>query len=288
MAITAEMVKELRERTGSAMMDCKKALVESNGDIEAAIEAMRASGQAKAVKKAGRVTAEGRIVVRAAGALTVMLEGNCETDFVAKDDSFVAFVNEAADAALTAQAGTLEALSAVRLASGLTVEEARAALVTKIGENIQLRRVVLMEAQGHYVHGVKIGVLVAMQGGNAEVGRDVAMHIAASKPEVLHPDDVSADRVEAEKKFLIDQAIESGKPQDIAEKMVAGRLRKFLDELSLVGQPFVKDPSITVADYLKQSQATVTRFVRFEVGEGIEKKEENFAEEVMAQVKGSQ
>lgn len=288
MAITAEMVKELRERTGAAMMDCKKALVESNGNIESAIEAMRASGQAKAVKKAGRVTAEGRIVVRTSGASMVMLEGNCETDFVAKDESFIAFVNEAAEAALAAKAGTLEALSVVPLASGMTVEETRAALVTKIGENIQLRRVVLMEAQGHYVHGVKIGVLVAMQGGNADVARDVAMHIAASKPEVVSPEEVSADRVEAEKKFLVDQAMESGKPQDIAEKMVVGRLRKFLDEISLLGQPFVKEPSITVADYLKQSTATVSGFIRFEVGEGIEKKEENFAEEVMAQVKGSQ
>jgi elongation factor Ts len=288
MAITAEMVKELRERTGAAMMDCKKALVESNGDINGAIEAMRASGQAKAVKKAGRVTAEGRVVIRTAGSMSVMVEGNCETDFVAKDENFVSFVQEAAEAALAAKVGTLEALSAVKLASGMTVEEMRAALVTKIGENIQIRRIVLMETQGHYVHGVKIGVLVTMQGGNADVARDVAMHIAASKPEVVRPEDVSADRVEAEKNFFIEQAMESGKPKDIAEKMVAGRVRKFLDEISLMGQPFVKEPSISVADYLKQTGATVTSFVRFEVGEGIEKKEENFAEEVMAQVKGSQ
>lgn len=289
MAVTAALVKELRERTGAAMMDCKKALVAADGNIDAAIEAMRSSGQAKAIKKAGRVTAEGRVVAKSASGLSVMIEVNCETDFVAKDENFVGFAEQAADAALANKAGDIESLSAAKIAnSDETVEEARQNLVNKIGENIQIRRLSLMDANGCYLHGVKIGVLVNVEGGDDALAKDIAMHIAAIKPEVINPEEVPAERVEAEKNFLTEQALESGKPKEVVEKMITGRMRKFLSEISLVGQPFVKDPAVTVADLLKQHNAKVTSFVRYEVGEGIEKKAENFAEEVMAQVKGSE
>lgn len=288
MAITAALVKELRERTGAAMMDCKKALVAADGNIDAAIEAMRTSGQAKAIKKAGRVTAEGRVVARTSGESSVIIEVNCETDFVGKDDSFVSFVDRLADVALANKADSIEALMAAPYADGQTAEEARQELVNKIGENIQIRRLTLMAATGSYLHGAKIGVLVSLEGGDDALARDVAMHVAASKPEVILPEEVSADRVEAEKRFLTDQALESGKPKEVVEKMIVGRMNKFLSEISLVGQPFVKDPSMSVADLLKQNNAKVTSFVRYEVGEGIEKKVDNFAEEVMAQVKGSE
>lgn len=288
--ISAGLVKELRERTGAAMMDCKQALVAANGDIEAAIDAMRVSGQAKAVKKAGRVAAEGVIIVRYDGKTGILLEVNCETDFVARDASFLEFTAKTADAALAHKAASVEALSNTKLASGETVEEVRQVLVTKIGENVQLRRVVLLQAQGvlgSYSHGSKIGVLVSLTGNNEVLAKDLAMHIAAMKPAVVLPEQVPQDLVEAERKIQVEQALESGKPKDLIDKMIEGRMRKFLGEVSLVGQPFVKDPSVIVGDLLKKDGATVVEFIRFEAGEGIEKKVDNFAEEVMAQVKGS-
>ncbi len=289
-AITAGLVKELRERTGAAMMDCKQALVAANGDIEAAIEAMRISGQAKAVKKAGRVAAEGVVVIRHHDKIGVMLEVNCETDFVARDASFLDFTAKVAELALASKASTVEALSETTFASGETVEEVRQALVTKIGENVQLRRIVLVEADGvlgAYSHGSKIGVLVSLTSANEALAKDLAMHIAAMKPVVILPEQVPADLVEAERKIQIEQALESGKSQDLIDKMIEGRMRKYLSEVSLVGQAFVKDPSVVISALLKQHDAQVVGFVRFEAGEGIEKKVDNFAEEVMAQVKGS-
>lgn len=289
MAISAALVKELRERTSAAMMDCKRALEASNGDIDAAIEAMRASGQAKAIKKAGRVAAEGVVAIRIAEGKAAMLEVNCETDFVAMDENFVGFVNAAASAAVETGASDVEALLAANAEEG-TLEDMRQNLVAKIGENIQVRRVAQIASShtlAHYTHGSKIGVVVELEGGDQELAKDVAMHIAASKPEVINPEDVNAERQEKEKAFLIEQAQESGKPQDIIEKMIGGRMKKFLNEISLMGQDFVKDPSMTVASLLKEKQAKVVSFSRFEVGEGIEKKVEDFATEVMEQVKGS-
>jgi len=287
--ISAGLVKELRERTGAAMMDCKHALVAANGDIEVAIEAMRVSGQAKAVKKAGRVASEGVVVIRHQGNTGVMLEINCETDFVARDASFLDFTTKVADLALTRQVNTVEALLEVAFESGETVENVRQVLVTKIGENVQLRRLVLLNASetlGAYSHGSKIGVLISITGSNDVLAKDLAMHIAAMKPIVVSPEQVPADVVEAERKIQVEQALESGKPKELIDKMIDGRMRKFLGEISLVGQSFVKDPSITVGDLLKQHQVNVLEFLRFEAGEGIEKKVDNFAEEVMAQVKG--
>ena len=293
MAITAALVKELRERTGAGMMECKKALVETDGDIELAIENMRKSGQAKAAKKAGRIAAEGVIVIKASddGKKVAMAEVNCETDFVAKDDNFLSFANAVVERVLDSDVADVEALSALPLHEGedTTVEEARQALVSKIGENMSVRRFVRMDTDGQvasYRHGVRIGVLVEMAGGDEELGRDLAMHIAASNPVCVEEKDVPADLLAKEKEIIEAQARESGKPDNIIEKMVEGRLRKFLSEVTLVGQPFVKDPDTTVGKLLKSKGASVNRFVRFEVGEGIEKKQENFAEEVAAQMRG--
>ncbi len=293
MAITAALVKELRERTGAGMMECKKALVETDGDIELAIENMRKSGQAKAAKKAGRIAAEGVIVIKASGdgKKVAMAEVNCETDFVAKDDNFLSFANAVVERVLDSDVADVEALNALPLHEGedTTVEEARQALVSKIGENMSVRRFVRMETDGQiasYRHGVRIGVLVEMSGGDEELGRDLAMHIAASNPVCVEEKDVPADLLAKEKEIIEAQAKESGKPDNIIEKMVEGRLRKFLSEVTLVGQPFVKDPDTTVGKLLKSKGANVNRFVRFEVGEGIEKKQENFAEEVAAQMRG--
>jgi len=288
--ISASLVKELRERTGAAIMDCKHALVTANGDLEAAIEAMRVSGQAKAVKKASRVVAEGVVMIRHDGKIGVMLEVNCETDFVARDVSFLDFTTKVVDLALKNEIETTEALMDAKFASGESVEEVRQVLITKIGENIQLRRLALMRAEsvlGSYSHSGKIGVLVNLSGGDEVLAKDLAMHIAASKPAVILPEQVSQDLVEAERKIQIEQALESGKPKELIDKMIEGRMKKFLNEVSLVGQPFVKDPSVTVADLLKKNAAKVVDFVRFEAAEGIEKKVDNFAEEVMAQVKGN-
>ena len=291
MAVTAAMVKELRERTGAGMMECKKALVEAGGDMDAAVEAMRKSGLAKADKKASRVAAEGKVVqaISADGKNAVMVEVNSETDFVAKDDSFNAFANAVAQNALDNSPADVEALMATGI-DGSSVEEARQALIAKIGENIQVRRFVRSETAhnlGAYVHGGKIGVLVEIEGGDAELAHDVALHIAAMNPEFISDDDVPADIIAREKDILVAQAEGSGKPAEIIEKMVTGRLRKHLAGITLLGQPFVKDGDVTVGKLLKQSGATVMGFERLVVGEGIEKKQENFAEEVMQQVSGS-
>jgi len=290
MAVTASMVKELRERTGAGMMECKKALVETNGDMDAAIEHLRKSGLAQADKKASRIAADGRIALATNDSNTaaVMVEINCETDFVAKDVNFLAFTNAVAVNALATTSDDVEALMATD-SDGTSLEVARQALVTKIGENIQVRRLARMTGCnniGAYVHGGHIGVLVDIEGGSEDVARDIAMHIAALNPAYIDIDDVPADVLEKEKQFLISQAADSGKPADIIEKMVQGRMRKHLSTITLLGQDFVKDGDITVAKLLEQNGAKVKSFARLVVGEGIEKKVDNFAEEVMQQVTG--
>ena len=291
MSISASRVKELRERTGAGMMECKKALVESGGDMDAAAENLRKSGQAKADKKAGRVAADGRVVIRAGGGKAVVVEINSETDFVAKDENFVAFSDAVADTALVSGEIDVDALLGSTLADGRTVETARTELISKVGENISVRRLAMIEGSGpigHYTHGAKIAAAVALDGGNAELARDIAMHIAASNPTCIDESGVPAEALESERRILTEQAAESGKPADIVEKMVSGRIAKFLKEITLVGQAFVKDPDVSVGKLLDKAGASVTSFVRFEVGEGIEKKQDNFVEEVMAQVKGAQ
>ena len=290
MSITAAMVKELRERTGSGMMECKKALVETNGDMETAIENMRKSGLAKADKKSGRTAAEGMIGVKVSeDAKTVaMVDVNSETDFVAKGDDFVNFINDVTNTLLTSDAETDEQLMAMTLPNGKTVDDTRRALIAKLGENITVRRFVKYTAEGgnaSYLHGSKIGVIVEMAKNDPELGKDVAMHIAAINPAYVSEDDVSPETIEKEKEIFTAQALESGKPAEIVEKMIAGRIKKFLAEITLVGQAFIKDDKTTVGKLLKSKGNSVVRFSRFEVGEGIEKKEENFAEEVMAQVR---
>ena len=290
MSITAAMVKELRERTGAGMMECKKALVETDGDMEAAAEALRKSGQAKADKKSGRVAADGRIVIAADGSRAMVVEVNSETDFVAKDENFAAFADAVAKAALNAGTTDVAALADVELEDGRTVEAARTELVTKVGENISVRRAELVEsggAIGYYTHGAKIGAAVALEGGDEALARDIAMHVAAINPTCIDESGVPAETLERERRIFSEQAAESGKPPEIVEKMVTGRVAKFLKEITLVGQPFVKDDKISVGKLLKDAGASVTAFSRFEVGEGIEKKEDNFVEEVMAQVKGA-
>ncbi|MEM9531726.1 MAG: translation elongation factor Ts [Pseudomonadota bacterium] len=289
MAVTASLVKELRERTGAGMMDCKKALVETGGDLEAAAEHLRKTGVAKADKKAGRVAADGRIVSATDGSHAVLVEVNSETDFVAKDDNFVHFAEGVAKAALSGS-DEVETLLGQAAADGGTLEEARQALVAKIGENIQVRRVARVNATGSlgaYLHGVRIGVLVDVEGGDEELAKDIAMHVAATNPAYISVDDVPEAEVAKEKDILVAQAAESGKPPEIVEKMVQGRLRKHLAEITLLGQPFVKDPDVTVEKLLSQHAARVVAMQRLEVGEGIEKKEENFADEVASQLKGS-
>ena len=294
MEITASLVKELRERTGAGMMECKKALVESQGSIEAAIEAMRKSGQAKAAKKAGRIAADGVVVIKVAadGKKGVMVEVNSETDFVAKDANFKEFADAVGEAALAADVADVEALSALPIRAGeaTTIAEAREALIAKIGENIQVRRLVRFEdSQGQlhsYRHGVRIGVLVEMEGGDAELGKDIAMHVAASNPLCVDASQVPAEVLAKEKDIFRAQALESGKPVEIVDKIIEGRVRKYMEEMTLLGQPFVKDVEVTVEKLLGRVGAKVRRFSRVEVGEGIEKKQENFADEVMAQVRG--
>jgi elongation factor Ts len=284
--ITAAMVKELRERTAAGMMDCKKALTEANGDIELAIENMRKSGQAKAAKKAGRIAAEGVIIARSAGNTAVMLELNCETDFVAKDASFRALGEKVADIALAGKITDVEALKNADFGNGESVQVTLNNLIAKIGENMNLRRVMIVEGDnlGTYIHGSRIGVVTKLVGGDVELAKDLAMHVAANSPQFVKPEDVSAEVVAKEREIQVDIAINSGKPKEIAEKMVEGRMKKFTGEISLTGQPFVKDPSILVADLLKQKGADVQDFIRFEVGEGIEKQETDFAAEVQAQI----
>lgn len=280
--ITAALVKELRERTGAGMMECKKALVEANGDIELAIDNMRKSGQAKAAKKAGRVAAEGVILaeVFADGKSGALIELNCETDFVAKDAGFLAFGKEVLASVVADKNADIEAVKA-------KFEEARTALVAKIGENINIRRVEILEGPqvGSYLHGARIGVLVVGEGADEELLKHIAMHVAASKPEYVSPDDVPADVVAHEHQIQLDIAMQSGKPREIAEKMVIGRMNKFTGEISLTGQAFVMDPSKSVGDLLKEKNAKITNFIRFEVGEGIEKVETDFAAEVAAMSK---
>ncbi|OOF25892.1 translation elongation factor Ts [Salinivibrio proteolyticus] len=277
--VTAALVKELRERTGAGMMECKKALVEANADIEVAIENMRKSGAAKAAKKAGRVAAEGVILVKENEGKAAIVEINCETDFVAKDANFAAFANQVAETAL-AEGLAIDALKE-------KFEQQRAELVAKIGENMDIRRVSFIEGAkvGSYRHGDRIGVVVAANA-DEETIKHVAMHIAASKPEYVNPEDVPADVVEKEKQIQVDIAMQSGKPAEIAEKMVVGRMKKFTGEISLTGQAFVMDPAQTVGQMLKEKGAEVTNFIRFEVGEGIEKEEVDFAAEVAAAQKG--
>jgi elongation factor Ts len=287
MSITASMVKELRERTGAGMMECKKALVESSGDMEKAVEVLRMSGQAKADKKSSRVAADGRIVIAEDGNQAAIVEVNSETDFVAKDENFVAFAESVANAVLAGKATDVEELANESLADGRKVEVARTELVAKVGENISVRRFQRIPANGNtgiYSHGARIGVVLTLDGGDTNLARDLAMHVAAANPECIDESGVSAETLERERRIFAEQAAESGKPPEIIEKMVSGRIAKFLKEITLLGQPFVKDPDVSVAKLLQQAGATVTGFVRFEVGEGIEKKQENFAEEVMAQI----
>jgi elongation factor Ts len=294
MTISAAMVKELRERTGSGMMECKKALADANGDLDAAVEILRKSGLAKADKKASRTAAEGIVVVElsADAKRAAMVEVNCETDFVAKESAFVDFAKAVAARVLAVKPANVDELAGVALKSGdaTTVDDARKALIAKIGENIGVRRFVVLESGAgsvaSYLHGARIGVLVEMQGGNPDLARDIAMHVAASKPMCVNESEVPADVIAKEKEIFLAQAAESGKPADILEKMVTGKVKKFLKEVTLLGQPFVKDPDTAVEKLLQQNKATVLRFQRFEVGEGIEKKSGNFAEEVMAQVRG--
>ena len=294
MNITADAVKQLRERTGAGMMECKKALVETQGNLDAAAELMRKQGLAKADKKAARVAAEGVVVVEksADGKAAAMVEVNCETDFVARGDDFREFAQAVVKKALGSRPASLEALADTKLDSGESVEDRRRALIAKIGENISVRRFVVLTAPtfvGAYAHGTRIAALVGVEGGEAPLAHDLAMHVAASAPRFATPGDVPSDVVAKEREILTEQAKgEAGnKPPEIIAKMVEGRLRKSLNELALTGQPFVKDPDVTIEKLLKSAKANVTGFERFEVGAGIEKKQEDFAAEVMAQVKGS-
>jgi elongation factor Ts len=287
------MVKELRERTGLGMMECKAALTETNGDMEAAAELLRKKAGAKLEKKAGRTAADGAIAVHASsdGRLAAMVEVNSETDFVAKGDDFLDFANKVAARVAASNPANVDALAKLALADGssTTVAQALEALVAKLGEKMGVRRFERITSNGligSYVHGRKIGVLVEIEGGNSELARDLAMHVAASRPECVSKDQVSAERIAKEKEIFAAQAAQSGKPANIIEKMVEGRINKFLNEITLLGQPFVKDPDTTVEKLVKSKNARVLRFIRYEVGEGIEKKASDFAAEVMATVKG--
>ena len=288
--ITAAMVKELRERTGSGMMECKRALQETNGDLEAAVEQMRKSGMAKADKKAGRTAAEGLVAIQVSGQKAAMVEVNCETDFVARREEFQSFADAIAKIVLDNQPADLEALLEMPMDGGSSIEQTRKELIAKIGENINVRRFVLVSSEGtlnSYLHGSRIGVVVALQGGDDELAKDIAMHIAASRPVCVDADQVSPELLAKEREIYTAQAAESGKPANIVEKMVEGRVRKFLEEITLVGQPFVKDPDQKVGQLLKSANARVERFERFELGEGIEKKADDFVAEVMAQARGN-
>ena len=287
-AITTALIKELRERTGVGMMDCKKVLTETDGDVEAAIESLRKAGAAAAAKKAGRIAAEGAIVQArlADGSAVVLVEVNSETDFVAKDDGFKDFAASVAQAAVDGNPGDTEALNALSVGE-MTVEEARLALISKIGEKISVRRFERINADGGtlgaYLHGVKIGVIVKLQRGNTELAKNIAMHIAASSPTCISEADMPAELLEKEKDIFIAQARESGKPDNIIEKMIAGRIKKFLKENTLLSQAFVKDPDQSIAQLLKAGDAEIVSYIRLEVGEGIEKREDDFVAEVMAQ-----
>ena len=289
MAITAALVKELRERTGAGMMDCKKALMETSADLEAAIDLMRASGAAKAAKKSGRVASEGlvNLAVSDDNKNAVILEVNSETDFVTKGSAFIDFVGALGSLALKNKPESLEAFLSQTLDSGETVDEARQGIIAKIGENISVRRLQIVTTEngvlGAYKHGERIAVLAVLSGTDGELAKDIAMHVAASKPECVSEDQLSSELVEREKAIFIEQAKESGKPDNIIEKMIVGRMKKFVNEVTLYGQSFVKDPDTTVGALVKSKGAEVESFIRYEVGEGMEKKEDNFVEEVMAQ-----
>ena len=289
MAITAALVKELRDRTGAGMMDCKKALVETNADLEAAIDLMRASGAAKAAKKAGRVASEGLVNVTISddNKQAAILEVNSETDFVTKGSAFIDFVEALGALALKNKPESVEKFLAQKLDSGETVDEARENIIAKIGENISVRRVQIISTDtgilGAYTHGDRIAVLTVLASQDSALAKDVAMHIAASRPECVSEDQLSEELLEREKAIFIEQARESGKPDNIIEKMIVGRMKKFVNEVTLYGQSFVKDPDMTVGDLVKSKDSEVQSFIRYEVGEGIEKKEDNFVEEVMAQ-----
>ena len=290
MNITADTVKQLRERTGAGMMECKKALVETKGDLDAAAELMRKTGLAKADKKAARVAAEGTVVAERGGKSAVLVEVNCETDFVARSDEFQAFARELAKTALANSPDTLAALLASSDAAG-SFEDQRRALIAKIGENISVRRFVKLSAPGAlgtYIHGSRIGSLVALEGGDETLARDLAMHVAAVNPAYIDASEVPAAVLDKEREILTDQTKGEKKPPDIIAKMVEGRLRKYLAEITLMGQPFVKDPDTTVEKLVKKAGAKVVKFVRFEVGAGIEKKQDDFVKDVMDQVKAQE
>jgi len=293
MAITAALVKELRERTQAGMMECKKALMETNGDIDAAIEYMRKAGLAKADKKSGRAAAEGVILSKTSddGKAAVLVEVNCETDFVTKSEDFQKFASEVADLALKHLPDDIDGLLSLKMAGGESIADATKSLIAKIGENINVRRYAKATTSdgviGTYLHGSRIGVITSLKGGDMDLARDICMHIAASRPICVSSEEVPTEVIDKEKEIYTAQAAESGKPADIVEKMVMGRINKFLKEVTLLGQPFVKDPDLTIEKLLKNANAMVQAFNRLEVGEGVEKKQENFAEEVMSQIKGS-
>ena len=293
MSVTAAMVKELRQRTGSGMMECKKALVETGGDLEVAIENMRKSGMAKADKKAGRIAAEGILEISTSGdgSATSIVEINSETDFVSKGDDFIDFATAVGNTVVNNTLADVDALNATTVTGeSVTVDEKRRALIAKVGENINVRRFQTIKSDGgivgSYLHGIRIGVLVELEGGSVELAKDIAMHVAATNPMCISEADVPAEKIEKEKEIFKGQAAESGKPPEIVEKMIVGKIKKFLKEITLLGQSFVKDGDVTIEQLLKSNNAKVLSFVRFEVGEGIEKKEEDFAAEVMAQVRG--
>ena len=289
MSISASMVKELRERTGAGMMECKKALQESNGNIDLAIELLRTSGQAKAEKKAKRVAAEGKIIIKNNLENAVIVEINSETDFAANDSNFTDFANSIADVLLQNEISDINSLNDLKLSDDVSVEEARTNLISKIGENISIRRFDKIHQAiniGEYSHGSRIGVIVSLDKSDPDLAKDIAMHIAASNPVCLDEEDVPEDLVSREKRIFLEQASSSGKPPEIIEKMVEGRMKKFFKEITLLGQSFIKDPDISIRNLLDKSEAKVQSFIRYEVGEGIEKKEENFADEVMKQIKG--
>jgi elongation factor Ts len=296
MAVTAEAVKILRERTGAGMMECKKALVETNGDLDAAAEMMRKAGLAKADKKAARVAAEGVIALERAanGKRAAIVEVNCETDFVARENDFQQFATAVAKVVLEQRPVDLAALAALSIPGGQSIEETRRVLIAKVGENIGVRRFTVLEAPavvGAYLHGTRIGALVAMKSGDAAVAKDIAMHVAAINPTRLSAAEVPAEEVAKEKAIFIDQAAtepkNAGKPRELLEKIVEGKVRKWLNEITLLGQPFVKDDKQSVEQYLKQAGGEVLSIVRYEVGAGIEKKQEDFAEEVRKQVESA-
>ena len=288
MEITASMVKELRERSGAGMMECKKALTENSGDVDASIEWLRKQGLAKADKKASRIAAEGRIVLAQAAGHAVLVEVNSETDFVAKDENFVKFADEVAKTALASGAKSVDELKSAKTSYGPSVEEARQWLVAKVGENVQVRRLVRIDSANRvaaYLHGGRIGVLLEMKGGSDELARGLAMHIAAMNPPYISPDNVPAEIVAKEKEIALAQMTDKdrAKPAEIQEKMIAGKIRKTLAEMSLTGQPYVLDTNVMVDAALKKEGAEVVSMNRIVVGEGIEKKEEDFAAEVMKQ-----